>query len=136
MELEKEVLMQKIASLVAVGMHPADMAKSIGVTPQKIRYYMNQPYCRDLTLKIINESLADVIKKAKKDMSQLVPKAIRALEKKIDDESDLKAVELVLKGVGVYKEEEKQEQATAIQIIMPGQDTKETIVVQDDEIQN
>lgn len=130
MDIEKEALIKRIAGMVAVGAQAVDIARALNTTVQKVRYYMGQELCKSEVNKLLDEATSDAVSKAKKQMAMLVPKAIKALEQKLDEDADLKAAEMVLKGIGALAVDDKPQQATAIQVVLPGGETQ-TIVQED-----
>lgn len=127
--IEKEVLVTKIAGLIAAGAEVNSISKELGVTPQKVRYIRDLPETRDKVNELVNSVMGDIVKEAKRGLAKLLPKAIRAIDRRLEEDADLKAAELVLKGVGALKEEETNNNATSIQVIMPGGEDREIINV-------
>jgi hypothetical protein len=125
--IEKEVLVTKIAGLIAAGAEVNSISKELGVTPQKVRYIRDLPETRDKVNELVNSVMGDIVKEAKRGLAKLLPKAIRAIDRRLEEDADLKAAELVLKGVGALKEEETNNNATSITVVMPGQEAQEVI---------
>lgn len=120
MNIEKEILITKVAGLLAAGVQVNEIAKELAITPQKVRYVRDLPATRDKVNELLNAAMGDVVKEAKRGLSKLLPKALRAIERRLEEEADLKGAELVLKGVGALREEEVQHSSN-IQVILPGQ---------------
>lgn len=131
-DLTKQVFISKVAALVASGAEAPAIAKELGVTPQKVRYYMHTSECKDMINKLLTEVTTDIVKQAKKDLAKLMPKALKALEANLDD-NDLKAVEIVLKSTGALTEEAGNQQATAITVVLPSGESSEAIKLSDED---
>jgi CTP-dependent riboflavin kinase len=131
-DIEKSVLISKIAGYVAQGTDKKDIVRELGITQQRLVYLMRLPECVEKINKLLDEATLGAVKEAKKQFANLLPKAIRAIERKLEDDADLKAAEIVLKGLGALKEDEAPQQATAIQVVLPSGETRDVIEVNDE----
>lgn len=125
--IEKEVLITKVAGLIAAGADVNAISKELGVTPQKVRYVRDLPATREKVNELMDSVMGDVVKEAKRALSKLLPKAIRAIDRRLEEDADLKAAEIVLKGVGALREDEQGGNTAAITVVLPGGEEKEII---------
>lgn len=127
-----DVLCKRIAGLSLTGATSQQIARELKLTVQKVSYLMRQDAFKDETEKLLSKVNADIVGQARSQLGMLLPKAVRAIERKLEEDCDLKAAEIVLKGIGVFSEEEKQSEATSITVVMPGGNTHEIIDVTPD----
>ncbi len=93
------------------------------------RVFATQQY-RDVLKELSDESSGAAVLAWRASMSELIKEAHRALKEKLKD-NDLKAVEIVLKSIGVDNVEVTT-QNSSITVVLPGEASKVIEVKQDD----
>ena len=116
-----DILMIKIATAYVLGASPKEMSIDLGITPQKISKIINSEACQAYIKTLGEKALTEAKVKIKEQTAMLVPDIINTLRAHLKDKN-LNALPHALKILG-FNDEEKQQQATNIQVIMPGQDT-------------
>lgn len=135
------VLAKEVAALYITGATNAEIAKGMkerGVTLS--RYDINDITESDAFRQIIMEysekAMGPAIAKAKARMSRLLDKAVKVIERVLDEGDDanaLKAASMVFKSAGL-EEQSVDNQDTNITVVLPGSDSSKTIEVESKEI--
>ncbi len=127
-----EVLTKRIAVLAMKYTTPTYIAKKLGISKDAVESIMETDKYKNVVAKAGDEEVSQALAKAKKDMSRLTPKAVKVIEKALDDavtgagsmREGLGGAQLVLKAAGIHETEEKAQDAT-INIVLPSGVTQE-----------
>src|SRR5574343_108341 len=116
-----DLLMIKIATAHVLGATPKEMSVDLGITPQKIAKILNSAPCQEYVKSLGEKALTEAKAKIREQTAMLVPDIVNTLRAHLKDKN-LNALPHALKILG-FNDEEKQAQATNIQVIMPGSET-------------
>jgi transposase-like protein len=131
----QEALTRQVAAVLLTGASVTDCAKQLSISPAAVRRIQASDKYKELVTETAESELAPALAKAKAQLARLSAKAVKAIEKALDEGSArdaLQAATIVLRSVGLH-EDEKQQQDTAITVIMPGATTEQVIEVQAEE---
>lgn len=132
-----EALTRQVATIMLGGSSVADCAKRLSISPNAVRTITASDRYKDIVAKVSKESLGPALAQTLAMMTALGPKAVKLVEKAIDDALDgtgsmrdgLDAVGKVHKAMGLGSDDRPQ-QDTSITVIMPGAAEPQTIEVQ------
>lgn len=116
-----EALTRQVATVLLSGISVTDCAKQLSITPAAVRRITASDKYKELVTQTAEEELAPALSKAKAQLARLTTKAIKAVEKALDEGSArdaLQAATIVLKSVGLHEEKEAQ-QDTSITVVLP-----------------
>ena len=119
---EGEVI--KMVTMRFAGMSTTLIAKELGISRQSVDNYLKKDKAQALTKELQESAIGDAKLYAKNALAKLTDKAVRALESALD-EGDIAAVRLHFQAIGLLQEEPVQQQATSLQIVLPGAAPKE-----------
>lgn len=117
----QEALTRQIATIMLSGASVTDCAKKLTITPAAVRRIIDTDKYKELITITAEDSLAPALSQAKAQLGKLVTKAIKAVERALDEGSardSLQAATIVLKSVGLHEEKEAQ-QDTSITVVLP-----------------
>lgn len=121
-----ESLTRQIATYLLTNTSIADCAKTLGLSPSSVRTIIESPRYKEIVESTAEAELGPLLAKTKTSLARLAPKAVKLIEKAIDDaqtgvgnmREGLAAAQLALKATGLHEEKEAQ-QDQSITIIMP-----------------
>jgi hypothetical protein len=117
----EEALTRQIATIMLTGASVTDCAKKLTITPAAVRRIIETDKYKELVTVTAEDSLTPALSQAKLQLGKLVTKAIKAVERALDEGSardSLQAATIVLKSVGLHEEKEQQSD-TSITVVLP-----------------
>jgi hypothetical protein len=135
-----EVLTRRVAVLAINSASVPDIMKQLALSRQAVEGIMASPKFKEVVTRAGEEETQKALAKAKLDLTRLSSKAVRVVEKAMQDALDgkgsmregLGGAQLVLKAAGIHETEEKASDST-INIIMPSGVEQMTYEVQKEE---
>lgn len=106
-----------IATLAFSGLTTTEIAAKVDMSEYRVSRLMKEPEFKALLKASAEDMIADSANIWKGAMWKLIPKALKVIEKALD-EGELEAVKLVMKSVGVEKTEVAPSGGT-LQVILP-----------------
>jgi transposase-like protein len=126
-----EALTRQVATVLLTGASVTECAKQLSISPAAVRRIQDTEKFKELVAETAEQELGPALAKAKAQLARLSTKAVKAIEAALDGASHreaLQAATIVLKAVGLH-EEERQQQDTQINVILPGGESPMTIEV-------
>lgn len=117
--VNEKVVLKQIAALAAAGAGPDAIKKELGVSDYIYKLLTTSDEFKTALEEIGNEATVKAIQLARTQISNLVSKAIRVLNQKLD-EGELDAAKEVFKRIGMDGSNDKPVADTNIQIVLPG----------------
>ena len=117
----QEALTRQVATIMLSGATVTDCAKRLTITPAAVRRITASDKYKELVTVTAEDELAPALSQAKAQLARLTTKAIKAVERALDEGSardSLQAATIVLKAVGLHEEKEQQND-TSITVILP-----------------
>lgn len=122
---QRELLAVKVASLIAQLNTDDEIATKLGISKRQAQNLRRSETCQ----KALQELQESVKAKARtyiaRQGNKLLPKAVAALERALDEKADVQGVKLVLKTYGVIDSEDDKQTDTNITVVMPSTDVKD-----------
>lgn len=118
---------RQLAAVMLDGTSVTQAAKQLGLPLATARRIVKTDGFKFLVSKVGEDELGPALAKAKSKLAKLTDKAVRVIENQLDQDN-LEAAKMVLRAVGLEKQEEKQEQDTLIQVVLPGVSEPKTII--------
>lgn len=121
-----EVLTRRVAVLAINSASVPDIMKQLALSRQAVEMIQASPKYKEVVAQAGEEETAKVLTKAKLDLTRLSAKAVKVVEKAMDDaisgtgsmREGLGAAQLALKAAGIHESEEKTQDSN-ITIVMP-----------------
>lgn len=116
-----EALTRQVATIMLSGASVTDCSKALSITPAAVRRITGSDKYKELVTVTAEDSLAPALSQAKLQLARLTTKAIKAVERALDEGSArdaLQAASIVLKSVGLHEEKEAQSD-TSITVVLP-----------------
>jgi hypothetical protein len=116
-----EALTRQVAAILLTGASVTDCAKKLTITPAAVRRITASDKYKELITGTAEDELAPALAKAKTQLANLTTKAVKAIERALDEGSArdaLQAATIVLKSVGLHEEKEAQ-QEQSLTVILP-----------------
>jgi hypothetical protein len=117
----QEALTRQVATIMLSGATVTDCAKRLTITPAAVRRITATDKYKELVTVTAEDELAPALSQAKAQLARLTTKAIKAVERALDEGSardSLQAATIVLKAVGLHEEKEQQND-TSITVVLP-----------------
>lgn len=117
-----EVLTRQVAAASLDGSSAMQISKNLKISYSLVRDIVASAKFKEVLEKAGEQELAPALARAKGQMARLVSKAVKAIERALDEgeHSDaLKAASMVFRAVGL-DEQEKKDQDTNITVVLPG----------------
>jgi hypothetical protein len=127
--VEEGIIAKQLAVALLDGSPVSQAAKAVGIELSVARRIVKSEAFKELVNKAGDDSLLPALAEAKNKLAKLTSKAIKVIEYQLD-ENNLDAAKIVLKAVGVDKDDGKAEQDTVLNIIMPGATEPKSIDVE------
>lgn len=127
-----ELMTRRIASLLISNTSMGDIAKQLDLPYNTARKIANGDAVRGMLKEVGEAALTEAKNQIRKGVADLVPLALEALKKNLEEDS-IEAVKVVFKTAGALeKEMEKDAGITAIQVVLPGSDSAKLVEVEND----
>lgn len=117
----QESMGRQVATLALSGISVRTIGEKLKITPAAVRRIMETDHYKGLIADSAEQELGPALAKAKSQLAKLAPKAVKAIERALDEGSArdaLQAATIVLKSVGLHEEKDAQ-QDQSITIVMP-----------------
>lgn len=127
-----EALTRQIATVMLTGASVSECARQLSLSVPAVKRITESDKYKQIVADTAEDELGPALAKAKAQLARLSTKAVKAIEKALDDgghREALQAASIVLKAVGL-SEDEKQQQDTQITVVMPGAEAPVTFEVQ------
>lgn len=122
-ELVIETQEKMIATMAISGMGIQTIAKELKLTRYNVKKTMDKDSFRSLLREIADKMVANAANVWKAAMEDRISEALRVLDKKLKD-NDLEAVKIIIKSVGIDKQETAQ-QSSNLTVVLPDFKQKE-----------
>lgn len=124
-DVEKDAIIKRIATMYATGASTNLIAQTLNLHKNTVNKYIKHPSFMKQYEEDYAKIAAPAKDKARKELARLVPKAIKVIERNLEDDN-LEAAKMVLKAIGLEQEEESKGD-TQIVVNLPnlGQEPKE-----------
>jgi len=136
-----EVLTRRVAVLAINSASVPDIMKQLALSRQAVEMIQASPKYKEVVVKAGEEETSKALAKAKLDLTRLSSKAVKVVEKAMDNALDgtgsmregLGGAQLVLKAAGIHETEEKASDSV-INIVLPtGVEQQVTYAVEKEE---
>ena len=110
----------QIVTMRFTGATTTEIAKVMGISRQSVDNILKKDKALALTKEMQDALVADAKLSAKADIARLTDKAIKALERALE-EGDISAVKLHFTALGLLEKQEEKQNDTNLTIVLPGQ---------------
>lgn len=131
-EVMNSHIIPNVVAMVVAGCSVHEIARDQNMNRTTVRKIMASHRFRELLEKTSESTLKSAVAQARSGMARLVTESLRVIENKLKEDS-LEAVKIVMKGLGVEKEEGAV-QDTNLTVILPG--AKETSIEVSNEVED
>lgn len=127
-----ELMTRQIASLLVANTPMGEIASKLDLPYNTTRKIANSKAVRGMLKEVGEAALTEAKNQIRKGVADLVPLALEALKKNLEEDS-IEAVKVVFKTAGALeKDMEKDAGITAIQVVLPGSESSKTVEVENE----
>lgn len=127
-----ELLTRQVASLlIKPDSTTASIASDLNISYTLARKLVNSPAVRGMLKEVGEASLVEAKNRVRKGTADLVELSLEVLKESLEKDRSLEAVKLTFKTLGALdQQEEKDGGITAINVVLPGSNAKESKIVE------